>query len=101
MQSRANDRLRTTTLPQDPAGLDGIFAPEPAESSGVPVAVLDTGAVNPGIAGTRIPFHLTHPFGTVEFEFCKFGTGINADEACVEFDIGTVRPGMLGKTIPP
>jgi hypothetical protein len=99
MQSRANDRFRTTTLPQDPAGLDGRFATEPADITDVPVDALDTGAVNPGIAGNRIPFQLTHPFGTVEF--CEFGTGISADEVCVEFDIGTVRPGMLGNTIPP
>ena len=64
---------------------------------------MDIGAVNPGIAGTIIPFQLTHPFGTAEFEFGRFGGAIKADLDCpvVEFNKGTVRPGILGSTSPP
>src|ERR1700690_4473684 len=98
MQSRANARFLTTTLPHDPAGDEETFAVEPAEIPGTLVFVVDIGAVKPGIAGTRIPFQLTQPFGTGAFEFGGFGGEIKAEAAgpLVVFDKGTVRPGILG-----
>ena len=102
MQSRANDRFLTITLPHDPAGVEATFVMEPV---GIPSPVfgLDNGAVKPGIAGTRIPFQLTQPFGTLELEFGEFEGEINADAAGPRAGSGkgTVRPGMLGSIRPP
>ena len=65
------------------------------------MVVLDIGAVKPGIEGTRIPFQLTQPFGTVEFGGVGGATKAEPAAPVAVFDKGTVRPGILGSTSPP